>query len=131
MLHGYSLPRTPRGVSSLVLAPPWHFAGDALAIEFEADPAAVSSFLPDGLAFPNEGVHRPLWLIQGFSSQLLPAVLLVFKSPFKHGQKGRKIQGLEEELLGSELDGPHGEFDPSMARKEDDGYAGIDGLQPG
>jgi len=49
MLHGYSLPRTPRGASSLVAAPPWHFAGDALAIEFEADPEIVGSFLPDGL----------------------------------------------------------------------------------
>jgi acetoacetate decarboxylase len=50
MLHGYSFPRTPRGTSSLVPAPPWHFAGDALAIEFEADPAAAASFLPEGLA---------------------------------------------------------------------------------
>lgn len=49
MLHGYTLPRTPRGTSSLVPAPPWHFAGDALAIEFEADPSAAASFLPEGL----------------------------------------------------------------------------------
>lgn len=46
MLHGYTLPRTPGGTSSLVAAPPWHFAGDALAVEFEGDPASVASLLP-------------------------------------------------------------------------------------
>ncbi|HWQ09439.1 MAG TPA: acetoacetate decarboxylase family protein, partial [Holophaga sp.] len=50
MLKGYTHPRTPLGHSSLVAAPPWHFAGDALAIEFEADPAAAAGFLPPGLA---------------------------------------------------------------------------------
>jgi acetoacetate decarboxylase len=49
MLHGYTLPRTPLGTSALAPAPPWHFAGDALAIEFEADSAAARSFLPEGL----------------------------------------------------------------------------------
>jgi acetoacetate decarboxylase len=49
MLHGYTLPRTSLGRSALVSAPPWHFAGDVLAVEFEADPAAACSFLPEGL----------------------------------------------------------------------------------
>lgn len=49
MLHGYTLPRTPGGTSSLVAAPPWHFVGDALAITFEADPAKVASLLPPPL----------------------------------------------------------------------------------
>jgi acetoacetate decarboxylase len=49
MLKGYTLPRTPRGTSSLVPAPPWHYAGNALAVEFEADQEAVAAFLPDGL----------------------------------------------------------------------------------
>lgn len=39
MLKGYTLPRTP----------PWHYAGTALAVEFEASPAAAASFLPEGL----------------------------------------------------------------------------------
>ncbi len=46
MLHGYTLPRTPGGTSSLVAAPPWHFAGDALAVAFEGDPASIASLLP-------------------------------------------------------------------------------------
>lgn len=49
MLKGYTLPRTPRGTSSLAPEPPWHYVGSALAVEFDADPAAAAAFLPDGL----------------------------------------------------------------------------------
>lgn len=49
MLKGYTLPRTPRGTSSLAPAPPWHYVGNALAVEYEADPAAAASFLPPPL----------------------------------------------------------------------------------
>jgi acetoacetate decarboxylase len=44
-----------------VLAPPWYFAGDALAVEFEADPAVVGSFLPDGLEL--ESGHCAVYFI--------------------------------------------------------------------
>jgi acetoacetate decarboxylase len=49
MLKGYTLPRTPRGTSSLAPTPPWHYVGNTLAIEFEAHPAAAAAFLPEGL----------------------------------------------------------------------------------
>jgi hypothetical protein len=49
MLKGYTLPRTPRGVSSLVQSPPWHYVGNALAVEFEADSGAAANLLPNGL----------------------------------------------------------------------------------
>ena len=49
MLKGYTLPRTPRGKSSLAPTPPWHYVGDATAVEFEADPAAAAAYLPEGL----------------------------------------------------------------------------------
>jgi acetoacetate decarboxylase len=51
MLKGYTLPRTPRGTSSLAPTPPWHYVGDCLAVEYDAAPAAVQSFLPPGLEF--------------------------------------------------------------------------------
>jgi hypothetical protein len=51
MLRGYTQPRTPKGASSLAPAPPWHYVGDCLAIEYEAEPDAVRAFLPDGLEF--------------------------------------------------------------------------------
>ena len=38
MLRGYSLPRSPEGRSSLVPAPPWHYVGDFLVIEYWAAP---------------------------------------------------------------------------------------------
>jgi acetoacetate decarboxylase len=49
MLKGYTLPRTPRGTSSLAPTPPWHYAGHALAIEFEVNPDAAAAFLPPPL----------------------------------------------------------------------------------
>jgi acetoacetate decarboxylase len=51
MLQGYSLPRTPKGTSSLVARPPWHYVGNCLAVEFEADADAVALFLPPGLEY--------------------------------------------------------------------------------
>ena len=51
MLQGYTLPRTPKGTSSLVPPPPWHYVGNCLAVQYEADPEAVASFLPPGLEF--------------------------------------------------------------------------------
>jgi acetoacetate decarboxylase len=49
MLKGYTLPRTPHGIWSLAPAPPWHYVGTALAVEFETDPAAAAAFLPPPL----------------------------------------------------------------------------------
>lgn len=49
MLKGYTLPRTPRGTSSLAPLPPWHYVGNAVAVEFDADPTAAAAFLPEGL----------------------------------------------------------------------------------
>ena len=63
MLKGYSLPRTPKGTSSLAPAPPWHYVGTCLAVEYAADPAAVQSFLPAGLEFhsPQCAVYFVEW----------------------------------------------------------------------
>ncbi|WP_371377360.1 acetoacetate decarboxylase family protein [Sporomusa aerivorans] len=49
MLKGYTLPRTPRGTSSLAPTPPWHYVGNALAVEFEASPVEAAAFMPEGL----------------------------------------------------------------------------------
>lgn len=49
MLSGYSLPLSPNGTSNLVPAPPWHYVGNFIVIEYWADPDAVRSFLPPGL----------------------------------------------------------------------------------
>lgn len=49
MLKGYTLPRTPRGTSSLAPKPPWHYVGNALAVEYEVDEIVAATFLPNGL----------------------------------------------------------------------------------
>ena len=49
MLKGYTVPRTPLGKSSLLPEPPWHFVGDALVVEYEADKTKAAAFLPEGL----------------------------------------------------------------------------------
>lgn len=49
MLNGYSLPLSPRGLANLAPDPPWHYAGNVLAVEYRADPTAVAAVLPPGL----------------------------------------------------------------------------------
>ena len=48
-LQGYTVPRTPSGLASLVPPPPWHYVGDFLVVDFHADPEAAVSLLPEGL----------------------------------------------------------------------------------
>ncbi len=48
-LKGYSSPRSPEGRSGLVPAPPWHYVGEMLVIEFWADPEAAAAVLPEPL----------------------------------------------------------------------------------
>jgi acetoacetate decarboxylase len=55
MLRGYTTPRTPRGISSLAPAPPWHYVSTSLAIEFRADAHKVARFLPEELAPAGDG----------------------------------------------------------------------------
>jgi enduracididine biosynthesis enzyme MppR len=63
MLRGYSLPRSPDGRSSLVPAPPWHYVGDFLVIEYWAEPEAVEAVLPPGLApHPDPGRSAALFV---------------------------------------------------------------------
>jgi Acetoacetate decarboxylase (ADC) len=58
MLKGYTLPLSPLGKANLVSAPPWHYSGDVIALEFWADPAAANATLPPGLAQdPNSAGH--------------------------------------------------------------------------
>ena len=49
MLKGFTAPRSPFGVAALVPSPPWHFAGDVLAVEFWNDPEMSVHVLPTGI----------------------------------------------------------------------------------
>jgi acetoacetate decarboxylase len=54
-LQGWSLPLSPGGRAALVPPPPWHFSGDAIGIDFQADPGAVAAVLPAGLEPAGDG----------------------------------------------------------------------------
>jgi acetoacetate decarboxylase len=49
-LAGFFYPRTATGRSSLLPAPPWHYSGNLLTVEYRTDPARVAELLPAPLA---------------------------------------------------------------------------------
>jgi acetoacetate decarboxylase len=53
-LKGFMPPRSPEGRASIVPAPPWHYSGEVLTIEYRTDPAAVAALLPDPLEPPRD-----------------------------------------------------------------------------
>jgi acetoacetate decarboxylase len=46
---GFYYPRTATGRSSILPAPPWHYSGDLLTVEYRTDPARVAELLPPPL----------------------------------------------------------------------------------
>src|SRR5262249_51777034 len=55
LLRVYRLPQTLPGRSALAPQPPWHYAGDCLAVEYEANADVVRSLLPAPLEFASAG----------------------------------------------------------------------------
>jgi hypothetical protein len=49
MLKGFTVPRSPLGTAALAPQPPWHCAGDVLAVEFWNDPDVSADILPRGV----------------------------------------------------------------------------------
>src|ERR1700693_647322 len=54
MLKGFTAPRSPIGAAALAPPPPWHFAGEVLAVEFWNDPVVSVHILPAGVELDNE-----------------------------------------------------------------------------
>jgi Acetoacetate decarboxylase (ADC) len=50
MLHGFTHPLSPLGKASAAGQPPWHFAGDIIALEFWTKAEAAEATLPPGLS---------------------------------------------------------------------------------
>jgi acetoacetate decarboxylase len=48
-LQGFMLPRSPEGRASIVPAPPWHYSGDVLTLEYRAASGSVARWLPPGV----------------------------------------------------------------------------------
>jgi acetoacetate decarboxylase len=62
-LKGFFPPRSPEGKASLVPAPPWHYSGDVLTIEYRTDADRVAALLPDGVEPADEdpGAVAMIW----------------------------------------------------------------------
>lgn len=48
-LKGYTYPLSARGVANIAPAPPWHYVGDIVGVEFWTSPDAANASLPTGL----------------------------------------------------------------------------------
>jgi len=63
MLQGFTVPLSPQGEANLASAPPWHYAGDVLAVEFwRKDHSAIARGWVQGpeeagLGPPDQGVR--------------------------------------------------------------------------
>lgn len=62
-VHGFMYPRTATGQASLIPAPPWHYSGDLITVEYRTDPARVAELLPEPLAPAGEdpGAVAIIW----------------------------------------------------------------------
>jgi hypothetical protein len=78
-LLGYSLPLSARGTANIVSAPPWHYAGDVVGVEFWTSPEAAEAALPAGLtadpATPGHGYALFIdWQFSGSQKEYLDPV---------------------------------------------------------
>jgi acetoacetate decarboxylase len=53
-LKGFMYPRTATGAAGVLPAPPWHYSGEMLTVEFRTDPANVAELLPDHLELADD-----------------------------------------------------------------------------
>ncbi|WP_370946200.1 acetoacetate decarboxylase family protein [Amycolatopsis sp. cg5] len=62
-VRGFFTPKTATGRASLVPAPPWHYSGDLLTIEYRTDPERVAELLPAPLepAAEDPGAVALIW----------------------------------------------------------------------
>jgi acetoacetate decarboxylase len=59
----FLFPRTPSGRSSLIPAPPWHYSGEMISVEYRTDPERVAELLPEGarLVDDDPGAVALIW----------------------------------------------------------------------
>ena len=53
-MEGFLFPKSPTGKASLIPAPPWHYSGEMITVEYRTDPARGAELLPDGAALAPE-----------------------------------------------------------------------------
>ena len=62
-MEGFVFPRTPGGRASIIPAPPWHYSGEMITVEYRTAPESVASLLPSGidLAPDDPGAVAVIW----------------------------------------------------------------------
>src|SRR6201992_553333 len=64
MLKGFTVPKSPFGQAALTPPPPWHYAGDAVGVEYWTDPEPPAATLPNGLSpDPNSNGHAVMMFL--------------------------------------------------------------------
>ena len=87
---GFSVPLSPEGRASLTTHPPWHYAGDLLVIDFDAEPAAVSAVLPPGLdALRRSASHARTSVLTIHTTATSPELGAAFLGAHSTGRKHR------------------------------------------
>jgi Acetoacetate decarboxylase (ADC) len=88
MLKGFTAPRSPLGVAALVPPPPWHFAGDVLAVEFWNDPDMAVHILPTGVELDRE---RPGHSVALFTDYQFTAQNSEYLDPARYRCRGFSV----------------------------------------
>jgi Acetoacetate decarboxylase (ADC) len=75
-LKGYSYPLSPKGETNLASAPPWHYAGEMLGVEFWTSPVAAAATLPERLTIDPDAKGRAAalffdWQFSGSNEEYL------------------------------------------------------------
>jgi len=54
-LTGWTLPQSDTGRAAILSAPPWHYSGEIISVDFATDPARVAALLPPGMEPAGDG----------------------------------------------------------------------------
>jgi len=84
MLTGFTAPFSPTGRSSLIPAPPWHYAAWIFTVEYELDPAVARRFLPPelGRATGLASMNFTEWQVTSDGSELQDPAYAQYKESF-------------------------------------------------
>src|SRR5215470_6306777 len=84
MLMGFTAPFTPAGRSSLIPAPPWHYAGWIFSVEYELDSTIARKFLPAEFAGATGRAIANFveWQVTSDGSELRDPVYAQYKEGF-------------------------------------------------
>jgi len=83
-LSGFTAPYTATGRSSLLPAPPWHYAGQILSIAFDVDVTKARAFVPPGFSGPTGRAYAHFceWQATTDGSELVDPIYAQYKEFF-------------------------------------------------